>query len=448
MLKKFFHYIIPSTLAFVFCGLYSIVDGFFVGQNVGDAGLAAINIAYPLAALIQSIGTGIGMGGAIQISISRGKGDLSEEHKFLGNTLTLLTIVGVILMALLLAVSRPALILFGAQGQVLDYAIRYIRIFIAGALFQILANGCIPLLRNYGAATLAMGAMIAGFITNILLDAIFVSVLHFGIDGAAWATTISQAITTIPCILFLSKKVKQMDRSIFRLKKKTISQIVKVGVSPFGLVMSPNIVVILINKNAAIYGGETAVAAYAVIAYFLPIVLLMLQGIGDGSQPLISFHYGKGETREVKQVRKWTYLASILVAVLNVGLVYLIRDAIPAFFGASEQVAETVVKALPLFAVGAVFVAVCRATTSYFYAIRDNLPAYILVYGEAVILTLLLLFGFPRFWGIWGVWISVPVTQFLLMLCALLLLVREKRKLRGTSVKADSSPQECLTEKA
>lgn len=446
MLKKFFQYIIPSTLAFVFCGLYSIVDGFFVGQNVGDAGLAAINIAYPLAALIQSIGTGIGMGGAIQISISRGKGDTVQEHRFLGNTLTLLLVTGAVLMGALLAVSRPALILFGAQGQVLEYAIRYIRIFFTGALFQILANGCIPLLRNYGAATLAMGAMIAGFVTNILLDALFVSILHFGIDGAAWATTISQAVTTVPCILFLSKKIKQMDRSIFRPKKKTLSQIVKVGISPFGLVMSPNIVVILINKNAAIYGGEVAVAAYAVIAYFLPIVLLMLQGIGDGSQPLISFHYGKGEVREVRQVRKWTYIASVLVAVLNVGLVYLIREYIPAFFGASEQVAETVVQALPLFAIGAVFVAVCRATTSYFYAIRENLPAYILVYGEAVILIVLLLFGFPRLWGIWGVWISVPVTQFLLMLCALLLLLREKGKAHSASAESAASCEEGLTE--
>ncbi len=427
MLKNFFRYMVPSMLAFVFSGLYCIVDGFFVGQNVGDAGLAAINIAFPLAALIQSLGTGIGMGGAVQLSICRGKGDPALEHKFLGNTLVLLAAVGIVLMGILFAISRPALILFGAEGLVLEYGLRYIRIFICGTLFQMMATGFIPILRNYEAATLAMGAMIAGLVANIILDALFVSVFDFGVDGAAWATTISQVITTIPCIVFLAKKLKQMDRSVFRPRKSVLTQILKVGISPFGLAMSPNLVLMIMNKSAAVYGGDVAVAAYAVIAYVNSIILLMFQGIGDGSQPLISFHFGKGEWREVRIIRKWAYLFAVIVAAIYLALIYLLRGSIPAFFGASDQAAEIVIQVLPLFAIGAAFVAVCRVTTSYFYAVRDNIPAYILVYGEPIILTVLLVFVFPHFWNIWGVWISVPVSQFLLMLASLLLLRREKR---------------------
>lgn len=147
--KQFLKAVLPSMMAFMFSGVYAIVDGFFVGRNVGDNGLAAVNLAYPIVALIQSIGTGIGMGGAIWVSIAIGRGHEKEQQGYLKTTLYLLTAASIIATAVLLFISSSLLRVFGAEGITLLYAERYIRIIIYGAILQILGTGIIPLLRNY-----------------------------------------------------------------------------------------------------------------------------------------------------------------------------------------------------------------------------------------------------------------------------------------------------------
>lgn len=175
-------------VAFAFTGVYSIVDGFFVGRNVGDAGLAAINVAYPLVSLIQAAGTGIGMAGAIQIAINKGKGDEEAEKQYLGNAFVLLLAAGVLLTVSLLFAYPAILRLFGASGDIYTYAAGYIRIIAAGAAIQVFSTGMVPVIRNYDGAVMAMAAMVAGFVTNIVFDWLFVSVFGYGVEGAAVAT--------------------------------------------------------------------------------------------------------------------------------------------------------------------------------------------------------------------------------------------------------------------
>ena len=153
-----------------------------------------MNIAYPLAALVQAVGTGIGMGGAVWISLYRGKGDREREEECLGNTLTTLFLGGLLLMAVLFALCGPVLRLSGAEGSVYGEAMVYIRILIGGSLLQLFATGFAPLIRNYEGAVTAMGSMIGGFLTNILLDFLFVAVYHKGVAGAAAATVIGQGL--------------------------------------------------------------------------------------------------------------------------------------------------------------------------------------------------------------------------------------------------------------
>lgn len=233
MLRRFIGAVLPSMLAFAFSGLYTIVDGFFIGRNIGDIGLAAVNIAYPLAALVQAVGTGIGMGGAVWISLYRGKGDREREEECLGNTLTTLFLGGLLLMAVLFALCGPVLRLSGAEGSVYGEAMVYIRILIGGSLLQLFATGFAPLIRNYEGAVTAMGSMIGGFLTNILLDFLFVAVYHKGVAGAAAATVIGQGVTVVPCILFMGPRIKGIRKEHFLLKKKQMLRIAGTGVSPF-----------------------------------------------------------------------------------------------------------------------------------------------------------------------------------------------------------------------
>lgn len=229
MFKKFWRFVFPSMLAFAFSGLYAIVDGFFVGRSTGDIGLAAINIAYPLTALIQAVGTGIGMGGAIPLAVARGGDDTRKERTLLGNTLLLLLIACLLVLGGLLLCYRPLLGLLGARGEVLEAAADYIRIIILGSVFQILATGFTPMLRNYEASLLAMLAMVGGFVTNIVLDAWFVAGLQLGVSGAALATIIGQAVTALPCILFLLRKMRFLDRRDFLPQGALVRQILTTG---------------------------------------------------------------------------------------------------------------------------------------------------------------------------------------------------------------------------
>ena len=431
MLRRFIGAVLPSMLAFAFSGLYTIVDGFFIGRNIGDIGLAAVNIAYPLAALVQAVGTGIGMGGAVWISLYRGKGDREREEECLGNTLTTLFLGGLLLMAVLFALCGPVLRLSGAEGSVYGEAMVYIRILIGGSLLQLFATGFAPLIRNYEGAVTAMGSMIGGFLTTLLLDFLFVAVYHKGVAGAAAATVIGQGVTVVPCILFMGSRIKGIRKEHFLLKKKQMLRIAGTGVSPFGLTISPFIVIMLINRSAYVYGGEAAVAAYAVISYVVAIVQLLLQGIGDGSQPLMSFYLGIGKPKQARTVRNMAYLFAAVTALANMGILCLLRSAVSGFFGASSSAFPIVAESMPVFTAGFLFIAFCRTTTSYFYATKQNLFSYLLVYGEPVLLFFLLTLGLPPVMKLEGVWLSVPITQSLLAVLGMALLRMEERSLPG-----------------
>lgn len=428
MYKKFFHNVLPSMLAFAFSGVYAIVDGWFVGRNIGDAGLAAINIAYPISAVVQALGTGIGMGGAILLSISMGKNDEENKKRYLGNAVVLLLIASILFTGIFAFIYKPILVAFGAQGDVMMYASQYILIIICGAVFQMIGTGLLPIIRNYGGALVAMYAMIGGFLLNVICDWIFMMKLGYGIKGAAAATVLGQAFTVIPCLYFLIVKKDILHHAKFMLRKENVKEIMKVGLSPFGLSLSPNIVIIILNKGALIYGGSLGVAAYAVVSYIVYVVQLLLQGVGDGSQPLISLYYGFADEDAVRTIRKLSYCFAVAVAVASMVVVIGFRETLPRVFGMSEAATKMAAEALPIFAAGFVFAAILRISTSYFYAIKKNAYAYILIYGEPIVLAVLVAFILPRFIALNGVWTAVPVSQFILMTLSIVLAVRVAKK--------------------
>lgn len=419
--KQFWNNVLPSMAAFAFSGLYTIVDGFFIGQNIGDSGLAAVNIAYPVAALLQAVGTGTGMAGAIWIAIKHGEKNEDSKNLFLGNTLILLILASICLTPLLLLSYGPILHLFGAQGQVFEYAASYLRIIVIGAVLQICATGLLPIIRNYGGAYAAMSAMIAGFVTNIFFDWLFTSVLKQGTAGAALATVIGQGISLIPCLVFLIRHRPLFSSAKLKLNKGTVLRILSTGISPFGATLSPMVVIVILNKGAIYYGSETAVACYAVISYVMAIVQLLLQGIGDGAQPLIGKCYGSGDRFTLKKVQRMAYATSAATAAACIILLYGARNVIPPVFGASPAVEALFHDVILYFLAGSVFLSFLRITISCCYATGRNRAAYLLIYGEPLLLTALVAFVLPRFLGLNGVWLSVSVTQGALALFCLAL---------------------------
>ena len=433
MTKKFIKTVLPAMLAFALSGVYSIVDGFFVGQKIGDAGLAAINIAYPVTMLLQAVGTGIGMGGAVNYSIALGREAGDEAKRYIGNTVLLLLAASVVLMAGLSFIYRPVLSAFGASGDILGFAESYTRAMIMGAVFQVFSTGLVPLFRNFNKAIFTMFVMIAGFLTNIVLDYVFIFVLELGMAGAAWATVIGQGVTAAACIFMLCSRKYRISLKYYRLKWEKLKFIVKTGISPFGLTISPFLILIMMNKAAVVYGGDEAVAAYAVASYVTCVVQFLFQGVGDGSQPLMSLYVGEGNRRAADKICRMAYITAVSVSLLGIVFVAVMKNMIPQFFGTSEATAMVTGRILMIFSVGFIGEAIIRVTISYFYSIGRDIYSYILVYSQPAALLLLLALILPRLAGINGVWFAMPAQQSMVALAAVFLMVvtKQRKKNKG-----------------
>ena len=421
--REFSAAVLPAVAAFALSGIYCIADGFFVGRSIGDQGLSAINIAYPVVSLIQSCGTGIGMGGAVLWELKRACGEKDEARRYLQTGVWMLVIASALLTCGLFPVIDPMLRLLGAEGTVLEMGRAYLRVIIPGALFQVLATGLVPVIRNDGGAVTAMVVMILGFVTNIVLDDLMIWVWKLGTTGAAAATVLGQLVTAVGALLYvLRHRLPVWGQGISAGKALGI---LKVAVAPFGLTLCPMLSLMLINRACMQSGGASAVACYACIAYAVTIVQLLMEGVGDGSQPLMSRSFGEGRPDRLKSVRRMAYTAALLLALLSDGLLFALRDKIGPLFGASGSVAAAVAEVMPVFLLGMGFYGISRVATSGFYATGRNLPAYLCVYAEPTLL-LILLWILPGQLGQAGVWWSVVLSQILTAVLALFLQLRTK----------------------
>ena len=427
----FFKYVIPSLLSFALSGVYAIVDGLFVGNSIGDAGLSAINIAYPMVSLLQALGTGLGMGGAVLYSVCCGEGSRERANDFARGSIGLLLMVSAAATLLLYIFAEPLLLFLGARGQLVTMGLEYLRIIILGGALQIFATGVVPLIRNLGGASFSMVTMVGGFAVNIALDWLFVWVLKMGMFGAGLATIIGQGMTAVLGLVYILIKAPSLLRLSLSASLSGAGKICRVGLAPFGLTLCPIVSMALMNKASIMHGGENAVACYACVAYALTIVYTLLQGVGDGCQPLMSRCYGEGDSEGLGFYTKLAHICAATIAFICMTVLWLLRDRLGNIFGASEQVNTMAGTCMPIFIAGLIFLAYTRIVTSCFYATEKSIFSYIMVYSEPVF-RFVLLISLPRFMGIEGVWWSESLG---IMLCAALgfVLLRWERKASALS---------------
>lgn len=423
---SFAAYVLPSVLAFALSGLYTIVDGFFIGQSLGDLGLAAITLAYPAAALLQAVGTGIGLAGAIRCTILQARGEEQTPRTCFSGTVLLLLATSAAFAAVLLGLLGPVLTVLGAQDEARPLAAEYIRVIAYGTAFQILATGLVPFIRNLGGSAFAMVAMGTGFVTNIALDYLFVWEFHWGMAGGAWATVIGQAATMLLAIGYLVRRrvgfVPPKAGEVLPLW----GALLKVAAAPVGLTFSPNITLMVMNHFLLRYGGALAIAVYGCIDYVLSTIYMLLQGVGDGSQPLISVYRGAGDADAVRRLRNTNYLVAIAFGFVGLGIMFAVRNAIPLLFGASDIVKPVIAYALPVFSICYIFYGFTHTTTSYFYAVDDSRSSNTLVIAEAIIVCVVV-FIMGLLFQVDGIWFSPTVLQMLLCIIAGTLLYRRHK---------------------
>lgn len=414
---QFSKYVVPSMLTMILTGFYGIVDGFFIGQVMGDDGLAAINIAWPLLSLISSVGIGIGTGGAIIMSIKKGSGDLKEAKKVEGTTIVSLCLVSILATIIYLFFSPNLLRILGAQGILYEYGISYMQVIAWGAFFQIMGSGLTPILKNLGKPVYAMIIMIIGMCVNIVLDWAALYVFDWGLGGIAFATCAGQASVAILAALAVIRD--KLEEKWYILNKTYAKEILKIGASPFGLTMAPGVVIIFTNLQSLHYGGTAGVAVYTVMSYAAYLVYSLMQGLADGVQPIISFCKGADDYNSLNHVLKKAFgLAGIISLILMV-IIALERYQFPIIYGVSHEVALASIPAMIALVLAVPFIAIARIMSAYFYAIDDGKNSSILVYADPFVFTPLFLVVLPIFFNLIGIWLAYPATQISLTILAI-----------------------------
>lgn len=414
LLKRIAQDCIPTVFSLLMSGLYGVMDGLFVGRAVGDAGLAAINIAWPIAAVITAVGIGIGSGGSVLYSNSNGKGEQERGELVYHQTITLLFAAAMVLL-IVLGFTYPAILsALGAKGDVYQKAVEYIQIIIFGAVFQVMGTGFIPMLRNRNLAFQAMVSMAAGMGVNGILNYLLLFVAKIGIRGAAVGTIAAQFVVLVISSYLIYGRQKVHLKVVWQ--HKIIGEILKIGISAFGLSLAPSIVLLFTNLQCLKYGGDAAVACYAVISYIVFPVQSMLMGIGDGTQPLMSFYSGAKKMEELRFVKKIASIAVVGMGAVFFVIVILVSKYIPDVFGMQMESQAYFGTGMAVSAVSFLFTGLAKFHISYLNATLQVKKAMQLIYGETIVVAPFLIFLLPYVFKINGIWLSLPGTQLIMLL--------------------------------
>lgn len=414
LLKRISQDCIPTVFSLLMSGLYGVMDGLFVGRAVGDAGLAAINIAWPIAAVITAVGIGIGSGGSVLYSNSNGKGEQERGELVYHQTITLLFAAAMVLL-IVLGFTYPAILsALGAKGDVYQKAVEYIQIIIFGAVFQVMGTGFIPMLRNRNLAFQAMVSMAAGMGVNGVLNYLLLFVVKIGIRGAAVGTIAAQLVVLVISSYLIYGRQKVHLKVVWQ--HKMIGEILKIGISAFGLSLAPSIVLLFTNLQCLKYGGDAAVACYAVISYIVFPVQSMLMGIGDGTQPLMSFYSGAKKMEELRFVKKIASIAVVGMGAVFFVIVILVSKYIPDVFGMQMDSQAYFGTGMAVSAVSFLFTGLAKFHISYLNATLQVKKAMQLIYGETIVVAPFLIFLLPYVFKINGIWLSLPGTQLIMLL--------------------------------
>lgn len=423
--RAFFRAVLPSMLSQLLNGFFIIVDGFFIGGAMGDEGLAAINVAWPVVAVLMSTGLGIGTGGAVLAAAARGRGDREAAGHARGTALVVLAAACCVLTGFFLLSYRTILPLIGAKDNLYPLAEEYLHVVVTLGSVQVISAGLMPLLRGMGRPLAAMGVMVEGLLLNIFLDWLFVWVLRGGMAGAAIATITAQA-AGIPVGLWLLLRDKNVPcrRAHFVPRLRLCGRILALGASPFALSVSASVVILLTNLQALRYGGTEAVAVYAVLSYVFGSLYPLLTGVGEGAQPLISYCHGAGDHAGLHFLRRACFALSLCCALVLAGGAWLARTQAGVLFGAGPDTVAEAARAMLWVCLCLPFYGIARICSSYFCATGQTKLASLLAFGEPLVAQPLALFLLPLAFDLDGVWSSLLAAYLALAAVGVFLLRR------------------------
>ncbi|MDB7861002.1 MATE family efflux transporter [Intestinimonas butyriciproducens] len=341
----------PMTLAQLINVLYSVVDRMYLGRLPGHLALTGLGLTMPIVSILMGFANLCGMGGAPLCSICRGQGDDEEAEHILGNSFTFLLILGAAATLVFLLLKRPVLCLFGASEATFPYADAYLTIYLCGTLFVMVSLGMNPFINAQGFAEIGMMTVGLGAVVNIVLDPVFIFVLDMGVQGAALATVIAQGCSAVWVLKFLTGK-----RAILRLKfdclalsARRVRKIVSLGLAGFFVNLTNSLVQVVCNTTLQAYGGDLYVGAMTIINSIREVVSMPVQGLSNGSQPVLGYNYGAGESRRVRQGIRFTSIVVVLYSTAAWAIIMLAPEAMIRLFTSEQPILDVGIPALRIY---------------------------------------------------------------------------------------------------
>ncbi|HAG44355.1 MAG TPA: MATE family efflux transporter [Clostridium sp.] len=410
---------LPMTLAQLINILYNIVDRMYIGRlpNASTLALTGIGVTFPIITIIMAFANLFGMGGAPLCSIARGRGDNEEAEKIMGNSFALLIISGILLTLLGLIFKKPLLFLFGASDATFSYANDYISIYLLGTIFVMISLGMNSFINSQGFGRMGMMTILLGAIVNIVLDPIFIFVFNMGVKAAAFATIISQFLSSLWVLKFLTGKntILKLKFKNFKIDLSILKRIVSLGLSTFIMALTNSTVQIICNITLQSYGGDLYVGIMTVINSIREIIMMPVSGITNGSQPVLGFNYG---AKEYKRVRSGIKFMSI-VCIVYTTLIWLTLRMFPEFFirifNSEPELFQKGIPSMNIYFFGFFAMSLQFAGQSTYVALGKSKQAVFFSLLRKIIIVVPLTLILPRMFnlGTTGVFLAEPISNFL-----------------------------------
>lgn len=392
---------LPAILAQIINVLYNMVDRMYIGHipKVGPSALTGVGVTMPVIMAISAFAALVSMGGAPRASIMLGRGEHPKAKKILGNCTVMLVIMAIILTAVFLIWGEPILMVFGASEATIGYALDYMRIYDLGTIFVQLALGLNAFINAQGYAKIGMITVAIGALCNIVLDPIFIFSMSMGVKGAALATIISQAISSIFVVYFLTSKRSGLRIKLDNLKLdfQVILPCLALGLSPFIMQFTESVISVCFNTSLLKYGGDIAVGSMTILTSVMQFSMLPLQGLTQGAQPIISFNYGAENIDRVKRAFKLLLKISLSYSMLLWAVAMFIPDTFIYIFTSHGELATYTRWAIRIYMAASGIFGIQIACQQTFIAIGNAKTSVFLAVLRKVLVLIPLIFILPMF---------------------------------------------------
>ena len=420
--RLLFSLALPTITSQIVNMLYNLVDRIYIGHmspadTVGKMALTGVGVCLPIIMVVSAFAALLGMGGAPRASIEEGRGNLGESEKIMGNCFTMLVSISLVLTVILRVFAPRLLPVFGASENTIGYALSYVNIYALGTIFVQITLGMNAYITAQGFTTVSMKTVLIGAILNTILDPIFIFAFGMGVRGAALATILSQAVSAIWVLRFLtSPKAKwRLRKENLRPRSKVVLPCVALGLSPFIMQSTESLIAVCFNSSLLKYGSDIAVGAMTVLTSIMQFAMMPLQGLTQGAQPIISYNFGARNAQRVRAAYRILLTACLVYSMTLWALVQLFPQAFALIFNNDPEMVRYTAWALRIYMGAAGIFGIQIACQQTFIALGNAKTSLFLAVLRKIILLIPLIYILPNFFAdkVFAVFLAEPAADFL-----------------------------------